>query len=70
MRLLPAFKLWSHAASLSLARAHQTPTPTPTPHPSANYVPGCYAMRVRGVLPNQHVIQLEDHGITYRSLDE
>mmetsp|Transcript_38756 Transcript_38756/g.85155 ORF Transcript_38756/g.85155 Transcript_38756/m.85155 type:complete len:119 (+) Transcript_38756:128-484(+) len=34
------------------------------------YVPGCYALRVRGELPSQHVVTLQDHGIPYRSLDD
>ena len=36
---------------------------------SPNFVPGCYALRVRGLLPNEHVVTLEDNGIRYRSLD-
>ena len=34
------------------------------------YVPGCYALRVVGTLPSQHVVTLEDNGIRYRPLDE
>jgi len=34
-----------------------------------NFVPGCYALRVRGMLPNEHVLTLEDNGIRYRALD-
>jgi len=34
------------------------------------YVPGCYALRVTGTLPSQHVVTLEDNGIRYRPLDE
>ena len=37
---------------------------------STNFVPGCYALRVTGTLPNQHVVTLEDAGIRYRPLDE
>ena len=33
-------------------------------------VPGCYALRVKGTLPSEHIVTLEDNGITYRSLDE
>ena len=36
---------------------------------SPNFVPGCYALRVRGLLPNEHVVTLEDNGIRYRALD-
>jgi hypothetical protein len=32
-------------------------------------VPGCYALRVRGLLPTEHVNVLEDNGIRYRPLD-
>ena len=35
-----------------------------------NYVPGCYALRVKGTLPSQHRVTLEDNGIRYRPLDE
>jgi transcription elongation factor SPT4 len=35
-----------------------------------NYVPGCYALRVKGSLPSQHRVTLEDNGIRYRPLDE
>ena len=35
-----------------------------------NFVPGCYALRVRGTLKAEHVVTLEDNGIRYRSLDE
>ena len=35
-----------------------------------NFVPGCYALQVKGTLPSQHVVTLEDNGIRYRSLDE
>jgi transcription elongation factor SPT4 len=34
-----------------------------------NFVPGCYALRVRGELPSQYQFTLEDNGIRYRSLD-
>ncbi len=34
------------------------------------YVPGCYALRVRGTLKAEHVVTLEDNGIRYRPLDE
>lgn len=36
----------------------------------SNFVPGCYALRVKGVLPSQYMTVLEDNGIRYRSLDE
>lgn len=36
----------------------------------ASFVPGCYALRVQGNLPSEHIVTLEDNGITYRSLDE
>ena len=35
-----------------------------------NHVPGCYALRVKGALPSEHIVTLEDNGIRYRSLDE
>ena len=35
-----------------------------------NFVPGCYALRVRGTLPSEHIVTLEDNNIVYRSLDE
>ena len=35
-----------------------------------NFVPGCYALRVRGTLASEHIVTLEDNGIRYRSLDE
>ena len=38
-------------------------------HVVGTFVPGCYALRVRGVLPNNHVVTLEDNGIRYRQLD-
>ena len=34
------------------------------------FVPGCYALRVRGTLASEHIVTLEDNGIRYRSLDE
>jgi hypothetical protein len=34
------------------------------------FVPGCYALRVRGTLPEQHRITLEENGARYRSLDD
>ena len=37
---------------------------------AANFVPGCYALRVKGTLPTQYQVILEDNGIRYRSLDE
>uniref|UniRef100_A0A7S2D8A4 Spt4/RpoE2 zinc finger domain-containing protein n=1 Tax=Haptolina brevifila TaxID=156173 RepID=A0A7S2D8A4_9EUKA len=37
---------------------------------SVRFVPGCYALRVKGTLSNQHVITLENNGIPYRSLDD
>ena len=36
----------------------------------STFVPGCYALRVKGELPTQHRVTLEDNGITYRSLDD
>ena len=36
----------------------------------STFVPGCYALRVRGTLPSEHIVTLEDNGIRYRSLDE
>ena len=36
----------------------------------SNFVPGCYALRVKGTLSNEHVITLEENNIIYRSLDE
>lgn len=38
--------------------------------PTASWTPGCYALRVKGTLSNQHVVTLESNGITYRSLDD
>ena len=38
--------------------------------PAANYVPGCYALRVKGDLPPNHIATLEDNGIRYRPLDD
>lgn len=35
-----------------------------------HFVPGCYALRVRGTLPEQHRITLEENGARYRSLDD
>ncbi|KAL1526356.1 hypothetical protein AB1Y20_015070 [Prymnesium parvum] len=35
----------------------------------SRYVPGCYALRVSGVLPQQYINILEDNGIPYRPLD-
>ena len=35
-----------------------------------DFVPGCYALRVRGTLKAEHVVTLEDNGIRYKSLDE
>jgi transcription elongation factor SPT4 len=35
-----------------------------------NYVPGCYALRVRGTLKAEHIVTLEDAGIRYNPLDE
>jgi transcription elongation factor SPT4 len=37
---------------------------------AATFVPGCYALRVRGTLPNQHLATIEDAGIRYKSLDD
>jgi hypothetical protein len=37
---------------------------------AATFVPGCYALRVKGVLNNQHITTLQDNGIRYRPLDE
>lgn len=34
------------------------------------FVPGCYALRVRGTLPEQHRYTLEEKGVRYRSLDD
>lgn len=34
------------------------------------FVPGCYALRVRGMLPEQHRMTLEENGARYRSLDD
>ena len=34
------------------------------------FVPGCYALRVKGTLPSEHAVTLEDNGIRYRPLDE
>ena len=36
----------------------------------STFVPGCYALRVKGLLPSEHIVTLEDNGIRYRSLDE
>ena len=36
----------------------------------SNFVPGCYALRVKGTLPAAHQVTLEDAGIRYRSLDD
>ena len=36
----------------------------------SNFVPGCYALRVRGTLPTEHQVTLEDNGIPYRTLDD
>ena len=36
----------------------------------SNFVPGCYALRVRGTLPSEHQVTLEDNGIPYRTLDD
>ena len=36
----------------------------------SNFVPGCYALRVRGTLASEHIVTLEDNGIRYRPLDE
>ena len=35
-----------------------------------NFVPGCYALRVRGTLPSQWATLLEDEGFKYEPLDE
>ena len=35
-----------------------------------NFVPGCYALRVRGTLPSQWATLLEDEGFKYEQLDE
>jgi hypothetical protein len=37
--------------------------------PAANFKPGCYALRVVGELPGEHITTLEDVGITYQPLD-
>ena len=34
------------------------------------FVPGCYALQVKGTLPAEQQVALEDAGIRYRSLDE
>ena len=36
----------------------------------SSWTPGCYALRVKGTLSNQHVVTLESNGIPYRSLDD
>lgn len=36
----------------------------------SNFVPGCYALRVKGTLPSEHIVTLEDNNIRYRSLDD
>ena len=36
----------------------------------SQFVPGCYALRVKGELPTQHKVTLEDNNIAYRSLDD
>ena len=36
----------------------------------ANYVPGCYALRVKGTLRSEHIVTLEENGIRYRPLEE
>ena len=36
----------------------------------SNFVPGCYALRVKGTLASEHIVTLEDNGIRYRPLDE
>lgn len=43
---------------------------TPPPRRAATFVPGCYALRVKGTLHAQHITVLEDNGIRYRSLDD
>ena len=35
-----------------------------------NFVPGCYALRVKGTLSNQHIVTLQNNGIPYRPLDD
>ena len=35
-----------------------------------DFVPGCYALRVRGTLPTEHIVTLEDNGIRYKSLED
>ena len=37
---------------------------------SANFVPGCYALRVKGTLRSEHIVTLEENGIRYRPLDD
>lgn len=37
---------------------------------AANYVPGCYALSVKGDLPPNHIATLEDNAIRYRPLDD
>mmetsp|Transcript_7724 Transcript_7724/g.23027 ORF Transcript_7724/g.23027 Transcript_7724/m.23027 type:complete len:123 (+) Transcript_7724:79-447(+) len=34
------------------------------------FVPGCYALRVRGTLPEQHRQTLEENGARYHNLDD
>ena len=35
-----------------------------------NWVPGCYALRVKGALRSEHIVTLEENGIRYKPLDE
>lgn len=35
-----------------------------------NWVPGCYALRVKGTLRSEHIVTLEENGIRYKPLDE
>ena len=45
--------------------------PNPNPNRATeDYVPGCYALRVKGTLKQEHINTLEDNGCRYRSLDE
>lgn len=56
------------------APSHSCPRPWLSrvcpPRVAATFVPGCYALRVKGTLHAQHITVLEDNGIRYRSLDD
>ena len=60
---------WCLLPACPSARAEAPAVAFPRPH-AANFVPGCYALRVKGTLSNQHVVTLENNGIRYRPLDD